>query len=391
MRQSGSSSRNTGSQRALRSRNERSVLETLMRSGPQTQAQLSKSTGLSPATVSNIVRELVAQNRVERRSVTSSGRRASQVRAVADGRVAVGVAIGRRHLRVMLMGIDHREEAFHEEDLPTQHGAAVTVARASDLVRDLLAKHNLGPDEVIGTGVAVPAPIDPTTNDVVEPRILPEWSGFDLVDLMTGTMPAPLIIDNDANLGALAHLHYADASERGSLIYLKLSDGIGAGLIIDGQIIRGFRGGAGEIGHVSLDPWGAYCPCGNRGCLETFSSIPAIRQAVAHTLGLSADPELEQIRNRSTDPAVSRILDDAGRSIGRAVAMLVTVFNPERIIVGGPLAELGEVIINPLTQEAKRHWLPGLTAGVTIEVCDLKSRADAAGACALVLRAAGEL
>ncbi|MDO5724457.1 MAG: ROK family transcriptional regulator [Flaviflexus sp.] len=391
MRPRGSSSRDTGSQRALRSRNERSVLETLMRSGPQTQAQLSKSTGLSPATVSNIVRELVSQNRVERRSVTSSGRRASQVRAVADGRVAVGVAIGRRHLRVMLMGIDHREEAFREENLPAQHGAATTITRASELVHQILAEHDLGPEEVIGTGVALPAPIDPTTNDVVEPRILPEWSGLDLIDLMTGTMPAPVIIDNDANLGALAHLHYADASERGSLIYLKLSDGIGAGLIIDGQIIRGFRGGAGEIGHVSLDPWGAYCPCGNRGCLETFSSIPAIRQAVGRTLGMTEDPELEEIHRRRSDPALARILDDAGRSVGRAVAMLATVFNPERIVVGGPLAELGDVIINPITQEAKRHWLPGLTAGVSIEVCTLGSRVDAAGACALVLRAAGEL
>lgn len=391
MRYNGSSSRNTGSQRALRSRNERSVLETLMRSGPQTQAQLSTSTGLSPATVSNIVRELVAHNRVERRSVTTSGRRAIQVRAVADGRVAVGVAIGRRHLRVMLMGTDYREEAFHEEDLPVQHGVAAIVARASDLVGDLLAKHNLGSDDVIGTGVAVPAPIDPTTNNVVEPRILPEWSGLDLVALMSGTMPAPLIIDNDANLGALAHLHDADSSKSSSLIYVKLSDGIGAGLIIDGQIIRGYRGGAGEIGHVSLDSWGAYCPCGNRGCLETFSSIPAIRQAVAHTLGMSTEPELEEIRKRSTDPIVTRILDDAGRSIGRAVAMLATVFNPGRIVVGGPLTELGEVIFNPLTQEAMRHWLPGLSAGVTIEVCTLKSRADAAGACALVLRAVGEL
>lgn len=391
MRQSGSSSRDTGSQRALRSRNERSVLETLMRSGPQTQAQLSKSTGLSPATVSNIVRELVSQHRVERRTVTSSGRRAIQVRAVADGRVAVGVAIGRRHLRIMLMGIDHREECFYEEDLPARHEAEVTLARASDLVKRLLKEHNLGPDEVIGTGVAVPAPIDPVSHDVVEPRILPEWSGINLVELFADGFPAPIIIDNDANLGALAHLHYADSSERGSLIYIKLSDGIGAGLIIDGQIIRGFKGGAGEIGHVSLDPWGAYCPCGNRGCLETFSSIPAIRRAVRHTLGMPGEPELQDIADRCDDPAVTRILDDAGRSIGRAVAMLATVFNPERIVIGGPLAELGEVLMEPITQEAQRHWLPGLTAGVCIELCRLRNRADVAGACALVLRAAGDI
>ena len=178
-----SGARNPGSQSALRERNQQRVIDALLGNGPLTQAELARGTGLSTATVSNIVKAMAAVGSIETEPTTSSGRRALLVRLSNNDAVAVGVDFGRRHLRIVLASVGFAiiDELFVE--LPLGHRAEESIDRASTLLAKLLAKNDVASSAVLGVGVGIPGPIDQRTGTVVQGAILPEWVGIHLHDL----------------------------------------------------------------------------------------------------------------------------------------------------------------------------------------------------------------
>ncbi|MCC3295189.1 ROK family transcriptional regulator [Arthrobacter sp. zg-Y411] len=378
-----------GSQSALRARNRQRIIEALVASGPQTQAELSRQTGLSNATVSNIVK-LMHQNRlVSTEPTTSSGRRALSVRLNDTGAVAAGIDIGRSHVRVVLASLSYRILQEKSVRLPLGHCASEGMDAATELLEELLERQGVDRSALLGAGVGIPGPIDRRTGTVVQGAILPEWVGINMRQDLAERLRVPVFIDNDANLGALAEVTWGPHGGTENLIFIKVATGIGAGLIINGSLYYGNVGITGEIGHATISDQGLICRCGNRGCLETIASTAIMTELLSRSSQEPVGTADILARAAARDPATLRVIDDAGMAVGRAAANLANTLNPELIVVGGSLADLGDTFLEPIRRGLLRHAVPMVDETSTVMMSSLGERAEALGAAALVLQEQG--
>jgi len=375
--------RNPGSQTALRELNQQRIADTLLASGPSTQAELARQTGLSTATISNIVRIMSDAGIVETEPTTSSGRRALLVRLSNRGAVAVGIDFGRRHLRIAITTLGYDVVAEENIELAMGHRAEEGIETASSLLAKMLADNDIAHSSVLGIGVGIPGPIDRRAGRVVQGAILPEWVGIELADLEVG-LRFPVVFDNDANLGALAEVTWGPHSEIDNLVFVKVGSGIGAGLILNGRPFYGGLGITGEIGHDTITDNGVVCHCGNRGCLETVASTSVMLDLLARA-GVTRVGQIVS-RARAGDSATLRVLDDAGLAVGRALASVANLINPEVIVIGGPLAELGDLFLGSIERGLMRHAVPSVGESTRLVMSSLGERAEALGAAALVLQ-----
>lgn len=384
----GPESSKPGSQSALRERNRQRIVSALL-AGPQTQAELARSTGLSSATVSNIVKVMHEDRLVITEPTTSSGRRAHSVRLNDTGAVAAGIDIGRRHVRVVLASLGYRILQEESVQLPLGHTAAEGMDAAAALLAKLLRRQGVGRNAVLGAGVGIPGPIDRRTGTVVQGAILPEWVGINMREDLAERLGMPVFIDNDANLGALAEVTWGPHGGTGNLIFIKVASGIGAGLIINGSLYYGHVGITGEIGHATIFDQGVICRCGNRGCLETIASTSTMIELLSRaSQGAVTTADIID-RAAAKDPATLRVIDDAGVAVGRAAANLANTLNPETIIIGGSLTDLGDCFLDPIRRGLLRHAVPLVDETSAVQMSSLGDRAEALGAAALVLQEQG--
>lgn len=378
--------RNPGSQSALRELNQQRIVAVLG-SGPATQAELARQTGLSSATVSNLVRIMATAGIVETEPTTSSGRRALSVRLSNTGAVAVGIDFGRRHLRVVIATLGYQVLAEEYLELPVGHRATDGIDRAAELLAHLLEQAGVQTSAVLGAGVGIPGPIDRRSSVVLQGTILPEWVGINLLDLEK-RLGIPVFFDNDANLGALAEVTWGPHNLVENLAFVKIGTGIGCGLILNGRTHHGNVGVAGEIGHDTAVENGAVCHCGNRGCLETVASTSIMLDLLGR--GRNAPTSVADIVRNALegDSATLRVVDDAGVAIGRSLASVANLVNPEVIVVGGPLSSLGTTFLDPIRRGLMRHAVPTVGDSTELVMSSLGDRAEALGAAALVLQQA---
>jgi predicted NBD/HSP70 family sugar kinase len=380
-----SATANPGSQSALRKLNEQRVVESLM-AGPATQAELSRQTGLSTATVSNIVKVLLDAGVVATEPTTSSGRRALSVRLNSNSAVAVGIDFGRRHLRVVLANLAYEVLAEENITLPLGHQADVSISAAVDLLDSLVQDAGVRRADIVGVGAGIPGPIDHRTGSVAQGAILPEWVGFHILEHLENRLGLPVFVDNDANLGALSEVTWGPHSGVENLMFVKIGSGIGAGLILSGAPFYGHVGVTGEIGHATIVEHGAVCRCGNRGCLETVASTTTMSELLSRgeREPLTADEIVR--RALAGNPAVLRVIDDAGLAVGRALGNVANLINPEVVVIGGPLADLGEILLEPIRRGLLRHAVPLIGETTVVAMSALGARAEVLGAAALVFQ-----
>lgn len=377
--------RNPGSQGALRHLNQERLVEYLLANGPSTQAELARGTGLSTATVSNIVRDMAAKGVVATSPVTSSGRRALLVQLTDTGDIAVGVDFGRRHVRVVLATLGY--DVLAEEQVALEPGYDVlgAVAEASGLLDRMLVEGGHDREAVLAVGVGIPGPIDRRTGTVLQGAILPEWVGITRREL-EDAFGFPVVVDNDANLGALAEVTWgANRGER-NLIFVKIGTGIGAGLILNGQPYYGFLGITGELGHTPVAEHGVICRCGNRGCLETVASTSVMLESLGRSGATTTSDILR--RGLEKDPAVLRVVGDAGTAVGQAIGNIANVINPELVLIGGPLVGLGDALLDPIRHGIRQNAIPIIAGTTTVRVSSLGDRAESLGAAAIVIQGA---
>jgi predicted NBD/HSP70 family sugar kinase len=193
-------------------------------------------------------------------------------------------------------------------------------------------------------------------------------------------------VENDANLGALAELVFGAGRGLSDFVYIKVSSGIGAGFVIGGRLHRGAGGTAGEIGHTQFRDSGDVCRCGNRGCLETAAAAGPITAAVSAARGETVNVARAIELAEHGEAVAQRVLADAGREIGVAVANLCNLLNPQRVIVGGELSAAGDVLLRPIVESLRRHAIPTAAADVDVVAGQFGRRAEVMGALAVVLR-----
>ena len=375
-----------GSQSALKSANRRRLLDLVVAEGELTQAEIARRSGLAPATVSNIVRELVDEG-VLAAAGAEGGRRGRTVRLARNTGVAVGVDFGYRHVTVAVANTAHAILATRRADLEIGHDARKGVEQARTLIEEALAEVGVGWDDVIGVGAGLPAPVDSRTRQLGAPSLLPGWVGIHVDDYLADGLGTAVVVENDANLGALAEHLWGAGRGLANVAYLKLSEGVGAGLVLDGELFRGgLAGTAGEIGHTTVDEYGIVCRCGNRGCLETLVAARAVVRLLEPVLGLDLTiADIVELAHRG-DAGCRRVLADTGRHVGAAVANLCNLLNPERVVIGGELAVAGELLLAPMREIVGRYGIPSAVATTEIVLGALGPHAHVLGAVATVLR-----
>jgi len=381
----------SGSLASLREANLLRVVDALRKTGTASRADIARATGLSRTTVSTLVAELQErglvvefEGEVDGGRVTGGGRPPILLALDEVAGTALGVDFGHRHLRVALSDLSSRVLAERRWELDVDRSALEALDLAAEAVSELLAETGSPRERIVSCGMGLPGPVD-TAGLVGSSVILPGWSGLNAAEELSRRIGLPVEVDNDANLGALGEVAFGAGQGASDVVYLKLSSGLGAGIVLGGRLHRGASGIAGEIGHIQVDRSERVCRCGNRGCLETVAAAPALLELLRPIHGDGLTTTRMVALAQAGDLATTRLLMDAGRAVGQTLAGLCNALNPELIIVGGDLAATGDALLDGIRESISRFALPGAADAVRVTSGVLGDRAEVLGSLAMVI------
>ena len=261
------------------------VLRLIWQERRISRAEIAQRANLSRSTVSDVVGELLPTGLITEVGIGESrgGRRPIILEFRDDAAVILGVEMGAAHVGVALTDLRGRVLSWHSREHLVRTDPEGTRALVSDLCDDCLAAAAAG-RPLVGIGVALPSPVDPSQPDHLSDVIMPAWGGRLGLDPLSDRLGAPLMVDNDANLGALAEHWWGAGRGIDDFAYIKVATGVGCGYVIGGEVYRGATGVAGEIGHLAIAPQGKPCVCGLRGCLVTLVGAQALVERAAELL-----------------------------------------------------------------------------------------------------------
>lgn len=366
-----------------RSTSERLVLALLQTSQPRSRSELVEESGLSASGLSTVVKTLVADGLVVESRVPATGGRgrpASQICLSSEPVLGIGVDVGHDHVRVIVGTGPQAVLSDSTVYLDTDNSPDGTFGAIAELIDEALGNLDLKRADVRRCVVGLPAPVDPLSGRVVLNNILPRWANLAPAEALHQLIRVPVEIENDANLGALGEYTAGNAKNSAYVFYLKLSSGVGLGMLSSGVIQHGRNGAAGEIGHVQIEGFGEVCRCGARGCLETVVSLPRMLAALDSTQPRKVTTDVLTSLVMSGDPGAKRVVVDAGRTIGRTLADLCTVLSPEIIVVGGDLGKANDIVVEEIRRAIDRYTLPGTARTVQVKTSQLGAWAEAIGA-----------
>ena len=383
----------------VRAQNQRLLLNMVWTERTISRAEIARVTGLSRSTVSDIVNDLLDTGLVSFRGAGDSqgGRRPIMVGFDDDALALVGVDVGASHVGVATTNLRGKVHRWVERPHPVRDDPEGTLRLIEELVLAVLAEDATPLSRVLGIGVGVASPVDPAAPRDLSPIVLPRWKGYDLPAHLERVFGRPVLIENDANLGALAEHWWGAGRDGRDLAYIKVATGIGSGHIVRGQIYRGARGVAGEIGHIAIDPNGPPCVCGLDGCLSTLVGsevlVTQARQQLAAGRSSAMDADHLSIDALVTsalqgDGVAREVIERAGRNLGTATASLINLLNPATVVFGGSLTRAGDVLLGPLRETLRRRTLWLALDDANIVSSALGGSEIAVGAATLVLEAA---
>ncbi|MBO1330518.1 ROK family transcriptional regulator [Streptomyces sp. VRA16 Mangrove soil] len=347
-------------QQAMRRRNLSRVLHTVAAEGPLSRASVAQRIGLTRAAISTLVDELIRAGLLEElgpQRPGGVGRPGSALAVSGRGPAGIGAEVGVDHLAVCAVDLRGEVRARAELRVANRGRAARPVlAELAELIRQVNAQARDEGLRPAGLAVAVPGLVGRDTRTVVRAPNL-DWHDTDVAALLPDdVLPphgTPLTVDNEANFGALAELWLADACPA-DFLHVSAEIGIGAALVVDGRLLRGARGFAGELGHVPVRPEGPACPCGGRGCLEQYAGEEAVLRAAG--LGPGADRvSLLAGRAEAGDAATRKALRGAGTALGIALTGAVNLLDPRAVVLGGALSRLAPWLLPSLDKELTRR------------------------------------
>ncbi len=386
-------------QRAVRRHNLGVVLRHVSEHGPRSRATIALETGLNKTTVSSLVTELIGLDLLVERGLEQRGtvgRPGQVVELSGSGVVALGLEINVDYLAVRALDLTGAERY---RSLDVRDNRRVQVRTVLDRLGALAtaaldAVHGEGLRPV-GATVALPGLVDASGGLLlVAPNL--GWNDVAVVDELHERLsgpPFPLAADNEANLAALAELWEGTARGLSDVLYLSGEIGVGAGIIVRGELFRGSQGFGGEFGHMTIDPNGKPCACGSRGCLETLVGLEALLEMAgldpsdaATTAGSGAPVADLATRARMGDQQALGALRDAGRWLGIGIASAANLLNFQAVVLGGFFAQLATWLAEPIARELEVHVLASEWAVPRLLPSTLGPEAAVRGAAALSLR-----
>ena len=354
---------------------------------------IAQELGLTRASVTMIINDLIESGiilEMESRS-TRSGRPPVVLDINPKCGLAAAIDMGATHIRVAVGDfsaqiLEEAEEPFRIADGPEQ-----CLEEGDRALRSVLEKRGLKISDLSAIGLGVPGPVITDTGMVMAPPIMPGWDRFPIRATLENRWKVPLALNNDANFGAVGEWVFGAGRGEKNIAFIKVGSGIGAGLIINRQVFGGTTGSAGEIGHLTIDENGPLCSCGNHGCLEAFAGGHAIELQAKKLVESGKRTLLSDVNQAITvrevaeaarrgDLAAQEILHRSGTFIGIAVAGLINLVNPSVVIVGGGVAEVGDLLTAPIRKVVRERSLRAAEHAVKITTAMLGRRSTLIGA-----------
>jgi predicted NBD/HSP70 family sugar kinase len=361
------------------------LLEILRAYGPMTRPEAARLTGMSVGGIRPLATALLAAGSIVEQPAprpNGRGRPGLLLAPVVPDGIVLGLDFGHMHAAVAAADLSGDHLVRQRRAADVDRDATTALATAATLVRSVLrqAKRTMRDVRLVVAGL--PGPVD-RDGQLRSSTIAASWSGLAIADEIARRLKldASLVhVENDAHLGALGEQRAGAGQGCDHLVYVKASHGLGAGLVLGGDLYRGASGLTGEIGHAVVDPDGELCRCGSRGCLETVVTVDRVRAQVRFVRGVAdgADPLVAA----EDHPAARRIVMDAGRALGRALADVCNTLNPQRVVVGGELASAGRPLVDGVAESIQRYAQPAV-ADTPVVLSQLGEQAQAVGAVTL--------
>jgi len=382
---------------------EKKLVELVREHGEFTKAGLVTSTDYSRTKITSCLASLLDKKIIiENKATEYSGGRRSKTFSL-NGKLGLvsGIDIGATSIDVCVADFSGRLLVRFAEPASVRDGPIKVLGRACALLENMLKDNSLSGEAMNGIGIGVPGPVDFAAGTVVSPPIMPGWDCYPIIHTMQQWFPAAnVVVDNDVNVMALGEINQGAGKGVDNLIFVKIGTGIGAGIICDGKIYRGSSGCAGDIGHIAVDKSGPLCHCGNKGCLETLASGPAIAERALVAAQAGESPILlkhyeengrvlrtEDVGEaaREGDALSIEMIQESGRLVGDVLSGLVNFYNPEMIVIGGGVANLGNMLLSSIRQTVLRRSLPLATRDLGIVFSEIGADAGVIGAVNLAM------
>lgn len=381
----------TGSKQLLRDLNQSIVLNLIATRGPISRTEVVQESGLPAATVTRITRHLIEADLVsEVTSEESSGGR-PPILLSFNPSVGYGVGVKLREDSMTVAICDLNGSVVSAQDAPFAPASEPYqgINSIAQTVEQVLAAHNIPSQRVLGVGVGLSGLID-SARGICRYSAILGWRDVEIAAALEYKLHVPIRVDNDVNTLAVAERLFGVGREGADFVIITIGRGIGMGLIVKGEIYRGYLGGAGEFGHITMDlaEDAPLCNCGKRGCLEAIASDYGIlRAALGHDPGHHVEDAMSDLITRAThEPTLQALFARAGRTLGVAIANLINIFDPKLVIVSGEGVRAGDLLFQPMLAAVPQHTFGRATDDIVVDVRPSNETAWARGAATLILR-----
>lgn len=384
---------------------ELAILRLIHAGSNYSRLDLARKTGLSPALITSIVRDLIERKLVSEAPAVSSlvGRRPIPLEIRSDAGFVIGVDIGSFYSRVLIA--DMKGQIVHKEQIETgiPDGRVRVLQRVFDCVQRVIAASKVNRDTILGMGIAHSGVIDTEKGLVLSfprPGQMAQWKNVRLQAIFEDEFHMPCLLEDSVRTMAAAERHFGLGRDVDDFLFIEVGMGIGAAIFIEGKLYRGGGGKAGEFGHITVDENGPLCSCGNNGCLESVASCAAIIQAGRLAIERGVDSRIRDLAGgdlnqisieviaqaaAENDSLAFRVLQEASSYIARGLADLVNLLNPRLIIFGGALFRAApQLLADPLRRVIRQRSLEKSSNDVQLRISPLGGEAGAFGASRMI-------
>jgi len=380
----------TGNPSLMRDMNRANVLDIIRLVGPITQTQISKILSLQPSTILRIVNDLVHEELVAESGKVEAGakggRRASLLELNAKGAFAIGVDLGSDDIIAVLMDLSGQIVSEASMPFPEKSEPEPILQTVKAAIQGLLDSGLAPIDRVMGIGVSIPGKVDSVAGVSVYAIHFQDWSNVPVSQVLEEAFQLPVYIEHDIRSMAFGEMWFG--TECQNMICLGFRRGIGLGIVMNGELYQGANQFAGDVGHVVVDPDGPLCSCGRHGCLEAMASERAViakyRQRLQHGQGPVTIAHLYEEVKHGT-PEVIELVQETASHMGKILADLVRIFDPERIIIGGNCMATSPEFLAWIRSSFESHQPNYADPETTVETTIFGENSMAIGAAAIIL------
>jgi len=357
-----------GNKQLIKELNRAIVINTILNYGPISRTRISEFTDLGLSTVSNIVADLIKKELIYEtgEEESSGGRRAILLEFNCSDRFVLGIKIGLDGIIIGLVNMKSKILDQYFIPSPVKSSEKIVLEVLIKAIRDLINRNHIKAEKIVGCGIGVSGLVNQKEGMLVFSKIL-GWKKIRFKELLEKEFDFPIFVDKDVNVLTLAEKRFGVGKKINNFICITIGKGVGAGIVIKGDIYHGSYGGAGDFGHTIIDKDGPLCYCGKRGCLETFSSDQFIINKIKEALSNQQDTIIKDLNSitvdtvfkaaKEGDEVSKNIFQEVGKNLAMGIVSLISLFDPELIVVGGEGVKAAELIF-PTMRKVVRDNFP---------------------------------